>query len=498
MIKKYAKGKRAAFTPPMPAKRHSSTRTPNPYKAASRAVGQKYNYKLDPASAADVGKVGVDLRKMAGAAYHVFTKDNVKTAIHLINAFNDVTSQGDDVARSQMTTSAVAPVEGGQARRVIEVKHITGKGPTRSVKRIAAQNQAQKVVLYDTLRDQQGSSDARARLSLKGNWNGMMQVYPSPGAYTTYNDVFSMYPVNTLEYEVPQNRIVRVYANSLYFQDEYWINNNNTYHPVSIKTDLMSFRGLGNAQSPEAAIRASMNTIPTIQSTDAMPVILQQSDIPVNYGGNCAFPFVNVDPQSSGMRTSQTFQTRFESAVKTGWIRLDPGDTLHYIHRHYSGPGVRLDRLVELIQAQAISNASPLSYFPMWDIKGTTCTLVNDFTTDTRTSPRYRHVGLSPCNVSFEYRRSAAAALQSPTDGYLAPGLDPEDAEGTWNTGKYSIRLYQTLLSDDKINPVKKFFMPPANIIAKSSERGTNTWIIPVSSDSISHRSGVTKRSKLN
>jgi hypothetical protein len=295
------------------------------------------------------------------------------------------------------------------------------------------------------------------------------------------------------------DKIVRVYANTIYFEDEYRITNNNAYFPIRVRVNLTSYRGLDTPSNAHTTMLDCVNSSTTLQSQKGMPIYMQQNTATDNTlsSADPGFSHVDVDPKTPGVKASPLFKAEF-NIIKSDSIKLDPGDTLVYKHRHYTGPGLRLDKMIDFIRMSQeatpdVEKWYPLSYYPWFEIVGGKAYAFTQFSTS---DPNAKFEGTSPAYVNFEYTKRSLAVVKNFTSDLLMSGVtDPTG--GRFEVGDYTVRTYVTQPTDEGSLPNKRFYVAPDKILDGTDTPGLDTYTVPIMTDAVARHAGVSRRRRL-
>ncbi|AXH76404.1 MAG: putative capsid protein [Cressdnaviricota sp.] len=296
---------------------------------------------------------------------------------------------------------------------VHKTKMVSGVKTSRAVKTIAAINGTKKQVQFSTeTQELLGTAGRAANLYSRFGFNQKLWYMPRSYGWTN-QDIITLWGFNTAGtgfagYEAPNDREETVYGLLTKFQQEIKLYNSNKNFPMKLSIHVLSnntstvAKGdlLSNACTTSGSLTDGDN-----QDPGKLPLIYQFGE----YVTDSRSEKVIVHPKAKPTMSSN-FETQC-NIVETFTKTLQPEDTWVFQHDLMTGPGIRLDKIIENIKSAQDGTiaAAPLQYSYLIEAVGMPTMLYNT------ENPNDTTLGTSPGHLSLEFKKTYEAVNRSRT-----------------------------------------------------------------------------------
>lgn len=379
---------------------------------------------------------------------------------------DDLRDQGI-ISRSHVVTRSAEDTL-GQGRMRKTTIH-TGFPLTKALKMRGKINGTTVQTLNNTEVDVTDWSD-REHLTRSYGFNQKMIWNLDNNLYWTMADIYNTFGGPLYQ---PAKNVQSVYVDSHYFGSTLRIRNVNFYLRTKVKLHLMVQKQ--KDFNPEADFSDfTFNTLKTVQQLGTIPINRQFFDInATSYEGG---RHMMVDPSCS-IGSSTNLQDMFETA-KTYTATLGAGEEWLIDHKHHTGPGVRMDRIIaQYTQAGGDHPSSAPFFYYVLEVVGCPTQLISN------DNSLIRYTGTASGAVHIEAKKYYKVGLASENTVYAGAG------EGGFYKTDYGFRIYT------KKNPGgstdEKLFNLNSDMITGSGQAGK--YRIPVMSDAVENAGGLQK-----
>lgn len=407
-----------------------------------------------------------------------FTKTAVKADIKgtqyqkIIGPSLSGDDEGEPQALVSHTSRATKPGRGtiGQGRTFKTSIH-TGHATSKSVLRNAKDNGSTIETWSDTEKTVLDAGD-REHLTRSYGFNQKMIWNVDNLGYWSLADLYNVFG-GAGYFTSKQDQVI--YADSHHFDTDFRIRNVNTYLRSKVKFHILRQKEKNSATNAEFN-SDTFNTTTTAQQLGKIPInrqLLARNDNPLAGGSNNY-----IDPEGK-LNMSLNFQSNFD-IVKTYTNVLEAGEEWFINHKHHTGPGLRIDKIIAQVRASTGYNiqSAPFYYYAI-EAVGLPCECIKNDNT------LIRYTGTAPGALHLEMKKSYKVGTCSTATIYA-----PEDPGGFLKSD-YGFRIYT------KPNPsftiaTKQFFVNHSDI-TDPSNTGATKYSIPVISDMTMQAGGLQK-----
>lgn len=347
----------------------------------------------------------------------------------------------------------------------------TGFPLTKTLKLRGKQNGTTVQTLNDTEVDVVDPLD-RVHLTRSFGFNQKMIWNLDNNLYWTLADIYTIFSGNLYQ---PAKNVQSVYADTHYFASTLKIRNVNFYLRQKVKVHLMvqkqkDFNALADFSD------FTFNNSQLTQQIGRIPVNKQFGDIDQTNkeGGR----HIVVDPSTS-IGSSTNLQDMFEKA-KTFTATLGAGEEWVIDHKHHTGPGIRMDRVIaQYTQAGGDHPSSAPFFYYVIEANGCPTQLISN------ADSLIRYSGTAAGGIHVEAKKYYKVGLAAENTVYAAAD------EGGFFKTDYGFRIY-TKRTPGGSTP-EKLFNKPSSQITFEGDPTPDTYRIPVITDATAKPGGLQK-----
>lgn len=337
----------------------------------------------------------------------------------------------------------------------------TGQAPSRAVKESNQENGSTMITDFNS-RSMWQTDPQRSNLMFKYGFNEKAVIFPVATCYWTLANMSTVYSISS--YNASQ-RSQRCYANSEFFGTKYTFHNSNLYARQKLKIHLVAVTSKDD--NADSMLRdAFLNQLQGTQQIGKIPINQQYNDWDENSGVGY---FGLVDPKAR-LSMSPSFMSRAQIS-KTYKKILQPGETFEFDHKHFTGSGVRIDRLAAMkADSASFSQFTPMYYYYIIEAEGMTVECVKTDDNDTR------YTGTCSGRIHMEVERYYKQGIASENLIYNV------DTEGGFLANDFGFRIF-TDKTPAQHPVITTFHVPIDKIVDDPQAVTTDTWCIPYTTD---------------
>ena len=392
-----------------------------------------------------------------------------KIGSHIYTKVPEIIARGLDAltVASESTVVTGRREANSTVGRVFKTSFEAGKPATRSVVQAGKQNGTSKITFYDSI--VQTPTNDRDQLTLYSGFNQKALYWPRSVAHWSWNDLKTL--INATGYVNETERAEAAYWLTKYFGTKLTIYNTNKYIKTKVKVHwLRQKEHNGGASTKMSSFFNSNIDFPTVKYT--IPAEYQLTNNVVD----TVFDHVMVDPVLGSMRQAERFPVTFD-VVKTFTQTLDPGESWNIDYKHHTGPGIRINDLVNAVDDTAFNNEASFFYYPVIEFVGPTVECIDS------DPPHLSYLGTAPGNLQVEFKK------------YFEAVLAPQGAETIYDgaggyKSQYAIRVWKAPRTDNDTTIRRRFSIDSENILGAGGTPAIGKFVIPVVTDTQIQRAG--------